>query len=170
MGRTLERMRTKMPSDPQKTYHVILRVKQQIRIRGRSINLIDHHNNVVENSGSVALAKFGSRCMARSWVDIINGQAGSKKKPKLFLVYKAGNVFESVSANISELGFGYPKDNPPIPEYYGDIDDTQCMWFLVKEKFKISLLDGLCLATNNRNLNDVLGECRTPLMLTYKAR
>ena len=153
-------------NDNAKIVHFALRVPLGTRVEGRTINLIEAHNEVVSKLGQVALAKFGSPGTAKR-AKTLQQQIDDGINTLLVLVAKRGDRFLGYQSRLSSIIWGKPTATikNATPSYYRYLDQTPELWFMVDTPFVQSDLTKFRLVSNHRPLLDVLGECRTSSML-----
>jgi hypothetical protein len=155
--------------------HIVLRIKPAIKIRWEELDVVSEHNRVFDETGSVAVGKYGA-----SWpqfkCDDINTDIEDGAMICLFIVWHTKGGYKGYRARIREVFLSGSKKNPPFPAYYNSLGQQRrladalltskpSMWFHLSERLKPYTLMNLRLLTNDRPLLDVLSDCRSTIML-----
>jgi hypothetical protein len=156
-------------TNPTAGAHFVLRIPLVTKAHGRSFNTVEAHNQAIQLSGRVAMAKFGDPG-TRTRYEKIKNQIDDNVETLLILVSKQGDRFFGFQSRLSSIHYGKP--NAQIisiaPDYYRAEEWPGRLWFIVSSPFLSCALEGLCLSTNHRPLLDVVRECRTASMLVEK--
>jgi hypothetical protein len=157
-----------MMSVATKDVHLVVRIPLVSKVKGRMINTIKAHNDVVDRLGLVTVAKFGKPGTAKL-VERLNEKIG---RACLILVAKENGRFLGFQSRLSSMHRGSPTPEmiSASPAYYGDIGETAGLWFTARDPFTECDLASLRLSSNQRPLLDVLRECRTSSMLIERTR
>jgi|ERR1035437_1429538 hypothetical protein len=157
--------------------HVVLRIKQKIRIRLNELDVIEEHNRIFEKVGYVALGKFGA-----SWnqtkCDDFAKEIGSGATKHLYLVFKTDSGYKGFRAKIRNVVLAgrsqarllaYP-DNYNQLQHQPNLFDSvlakkPSMWFELAERLESHSLKKLRLLSNDRPLLDSLNQSRAAMML-----
>jgi hypothetical protein len=151
------------------TIHFVLRIPLITKINGRSFHTVEAHNQVIQSSGRVAMAKFGNPGTLARYEKIKN-QIENDVETLLILISKQGTQFFGHQSRLSSIHYGKPSPQIAgiVPDYYRAEDWLARLWFVVSYPFMSCALEGFCLCTNHRPLLDVVRECRTSSMLVEK--
>ena len=147
----------------------MLRTPAVTHVRGRVIDVVEAHNEIVAKLGKVALGKFG-HSGSKTRADRLQKQIEDGYETRLLLVSKVMGNFCGFKAPLSAISFGRPTSDMVdfTPPYYRELDEQPLLWFIASGPFVETSLSRLHLATNDRPLLNVLGQCRTSTMLIYE--
>jgi hypothetical protein len=150
--------------------HIALRFDRYAFCGGQCYNVIQEHNNIIKHDGQVALAKFGRR-PSMSLVNILKEQIAARRQTRLYAVCRSDNGYECFSSKIENLVVGPDLDHQVsarAPQYYSHLKFERGLWIILSTPLIKARIGELYLHSNNRQLQDVLDECRTAMMLVTK--
>ena len=145
--------------------HLVLRVPGAASVLGRRLDVVEAHNQVVGEQECVAVGKWGA--VPKTAIHTISDQLRHGQDAFLYLVSKQAKEFRGVRAPLRWLGSGrLPAEYQiAVPAYYEKLFECPTSWFVVNTAFEPADLAQLHLASNGRDLLEVLAECRTAAML-----
>jgi hypothetical protein len=151
------------------TLHFVLRVPLMSRANGRSFNTIEAHSQVIEQTGRVALAKFGNPGPAARYKPL-KTQIAEDVETLLILVVKRDDRFLGYQSTLGGVHHGSPGEMVKwAPPYYAMLGESPRLWFLINAPFQRSQLADFRLASNQRPIVDVMRECRTAAMMVERS-
>jgi hypothetical protein len=146
--------------------HIVLRMAPFTRVHGRKVNVVDAHNEIIKKIGRVAFAKFGSSGTDER-VSKLNAQIEEGIKTFLIIIGKQESDFVGFQGQLSSVYRGKltAQIDQITPTYYGELDMTAGLWFILCTPLTRCNPKKFFLVTNERPLLDVVSECRTSSML-----
>ena len=130
------------------------------------IDVVEAHNSIVQQHGSVLFGSSGRR-MSDNRLRLIQLSV-RQGSPKFFLIKKQGRSFQVWDAPLLRVLPGRKRaDRRLVPAYYREETRTISTWFEIGELGRASpaTLELLVLVSNGHSLRRVLETSRTALML-----
>lgn len=156
----------KPPTTSKDIPHVVLRIGSYNE-RNIGENVIELHNQVAKELGSVFLGKAG-RGFSEQNAQRLERALSSGQECKLILVTRKGSHVEGYGAYLKRvLPTGERPDKCRVPKYYQDLLDEIDLWFEIGElnPLVLEVMTKLELFSNQRPLIETILTCRTSLMI-----
>jgi len=131
----------------------------------RRIDVIEAHNEVIMQNGYTLFGKFGRR-IPESWITRINDQIERGEKTLLYLVIKEEGEFKGFRTQIRKVvDADAARRFHQHPEYYDSENLEPSSGMILESSIEQVPLTNLRLATSGRDLQQVLAESRTVMMM-----
>jgi len=121
------------------------------------------HNNILCCKGKVIIGKAGAG-FQKSKIDSLNTYIKDNGSISLFLYSsKRKQLYKAIVINISDK---LPVDTSLYPKYYNELSQIRLAFTTIEiNEINFTALEKVRLASNKRNVIDVIQSCRTACMI-----
>jgi len=151
------------------TLHLLLKLPKNGDERFETSDLVEAHNNVCEEYGTVWFGKSG-RPLSRTLNDKLKELIREGMHPKLILLYGPTGQRKFFSGRIAALATSGKPNPAQVPAYYRDMTAFISQWFEIGPLKLMTKreVDGLVVASSGRAVSEVAPRSQAPYMTVKK--